>query len=148
MISGDHKHLVGKEDILSLIPQRPPMVMVDSLIFADEKSSTTVFKITEGNIFVEFGKLTEPGLVENIAQTAAAGIGYICRVQNRPVPLGYIGAVQNLEIFGLPKIDDEIETEVLVENKIFGVTLVSGKVRLDNKILAQCKMKVFISNQP
>jgi predicted hotdog family 3-hydroxylacyl-ACP dehydratase len=147
MISGDHKQLAGKDDILSLIPQRPPMVMVDSLIFADEKSSTTVFEIPEGNIFVEFGRLTEPGLLENMAQTAAAGIGYICRVGNRPVPLGYIGAVQNLEIFGLPKTGDEIETEILVENQIFEVSIVSGRVRLKGKILAQCKMKIF-TKQP
>jgi predicted hotdog family 3-hydroxylacyl-ACP dehydratase len=147
MISGDNKQLAGKDDILSLIPQRPPMVMVDSLIFADEKSSTTVFEIPEGNIFVEFGRLTEPGLLENMAQTAAAGIGYICKVGNRQVPLGYIGAVQNLEIFGLPKTGDEIETEILVENQIFDVSLVSGRVRLEGKILAQCKMKIF-TKQP
>jgi predicted hotdog family 3-hydroxylacyl-ACP dehydratase len=145
MISGDNKQLVGKDDILSVIPQRPPMVMVDSLIFADEKSSSTAFRITEGNIFVQSGRLAEPGLIENIAQTAAAGIGYICKVENRPVPVGFIGSVQDLEIFDLPKIGDEIKTEVLVEKQIFDVSLLSGMVRLGGRILAQCKMKIFIS---
>ncbi|HEV3251491.1 MAG TPA: 3-hydroxyacyl-ACP dehydratase, partial [Puia sp.] len=91
------------------------------------------------------GRLAEPGLIENIAQTAAAGIGYICKVENRPVPVGFIGSVRDLEIFDLPKIGDEIKTEVLVEKQIFDVSLLSGMVRLGGRILAQCKMKIFIS---
>src|SRR3979409_39637 len=108
-----------EEDILSLIPQRSPFVMIDKLIYADEKFSRSVLKVREGNIFVEKGELAEPGLVENIAQTAAAGIGYICRIEKQPVRVGYIGAIQNLEIAALPKINDEIETEVVVKNQIF-----------------------------
>ena len=45
----------------------------------------------------------EPGLVENIAQTAAARAGYISHTENKPVLVGYIGAVNNLQVFSLPK---------------------------------------------
>jgi predicted hotdog family 3-hydroxylacyl-ACP dehydratase len=136
-----------EEDILSLIPQRSPFVMIDKLIYADEKFSRSVLKVREGNIFVKKGELAEPGLVENIAQTAAAGIGYICRIEKQPVRVGYIGAIQNLEIAALPKINDEIETEVVVKNQIFNVTIISGRIRCNDKLLAQCEMKIFISNK-
>ena len=136
-----------EDDILSLIPQRPPFVMIDELIFADEKFSRSVLKVREGNIFVKKGALAEPGLVENIAQTAAAGIGYICRIEKKPVLIGYIGAIQNLEIVALPKINDEIETEIAVKNQIFNVTIISGQIRCNGILLAQCEMKIFISNK-
>lgn len=134
-------------DILSLIPQRDPFVMIDKFIYSDEKITRTALQIREGNIFVENGALTEPGLIENIAQTAAARIGYICREEKRPVPIGYIGAVQNLEINGLPEIHDEIETEIAIKNEIFNVSIITGKITCREKILAQCEMKIFISNQ-
>ena len=63
-------------NILSYIPQRPPFVMVDEIIDSGEKKTCSKFLIKEDNIFVENGFLKEPGLVENIAQTAAARAGY------------------------------------------------------------------------
>jgi len=135
------------DNILSFIPQRPPFVMIDALVFADEKVSRSVLSIKEDNIFVQDGRLTEPGLIENIAQTAAAGIGYICGMGDRPVPLGYIGSIQNLEILALPAVNDNIETEVITEHQIFEVTVIAGKVFCGNEVLAQCNMKIFIKNQ-
>ena len=148
MISGNNKTEMEEIDILSLIPQRAPFVMVDRLIGhqPDEKISRSVLQIKEGNIFVENGSLTEPGLIENIAQTAAARIGYICITEKKPVPVGYIGAIQNLEITGLPKINDEIKTEIAVKNEVFNVTIITGKIICNEKLLAQCEMKIFISN--
>jgi 3-hydroxymyristoyl/3-hydroxydecanoyl-(acyl carrier protein) dehydratase len=136
-------------EIFSLIPQRPPFVMIDQFIdqAVDEKISRSLLKITEGNIFVENGVLREPGLIENIAQTAAARIGYICKAESKPVPIGYIGAVQNLEILDLPKINDQIKTEIAIKNEIFNVTIISGKITCNGKLLAECEMKIFISNQ-
>ncbi|MEO8117090.1 MAG: hypothetical protein ABI653_05520 [Bacteroidota bacterium] len=63
-------------NILKLIPQRPPFVMVDHLINADEKTAETSFLILPENLLVENGFLSEAGLMENMAQTAAAKAGY------------------------------------------------------------------------
>jgi len=136
-------------DVHSIIPQREPFVMIDRFFSetVNEKSGTSALKITEANIFVENGVFTEPGLIENIAQTAAARIGYICKIENRPVPIGYIGAVQNLEILALPKTSDEIKTEIAIKNEIFNVTIISGKITCEGNLMAQCEMKIFISNQ-
>lgn len=134
------------KDILPLIPQRAPFVMVDELVSSDGQSAVTKFKIREDNIFIRNGFLTEPALVENIAQTAAARMGYICSEKDEPVPVGFIGAVQNLEITGLPAVDDEIETEIVIKNQVFDVTLIAGKVYCKNNLLAKCDMKIFIQS--
>jgi len=62
--------------ILKLIPQRPPFVMVGELIEYNETGFTSTFSIDADNIFVKNGRFTEEGILENIAQTAAAGAGY------------------------------------------------------------------------
>jgi predicted hotdog family 3-hydroxylacyl-ACP dehydratase len=139
--------MVTIENIESLIPQRPPFVMVDTLLYSGETITRTGFNIRPDNIFVEAGKFKEPGLVENIAQTAAARAGYISHTAGKPVLTGYIGAVKNLQIFSLPKTGDELITEITIENQIFDVTLISGKISCNETLIAQCEMKIFITNQ-
>ena len=135
------------EDIIPLIPQKPPFVMVGRLLFTDELNTRSSFIIEPGNVFVKDNVFQEAGLMENIAQTAALRAGYMAQSENRPVAVGYIGAVSNFEIFNLPKTGDAIETGIWVENQIFDVTVLSGKVWHNGNLLAQCEMKLFISNK-
>ena len=134
-------------DILSIIPQKPPFVMVDKLVYCDDNRARTNFLVTERNILVEDGVLVEAGLVENIAQTAAARSGYLSKIEKKILHIGYIGDVKNLEIASLPKINSLLETEITIKNQIFDITVIAGKVMCENKILAQCEMKIFISNK-
>ncbi len=138
--------MISEENILLLIPQKPPFVMIGRLLRADENGTRTSFRINKENIFVEMGRFQEAGLMENIAQTAAAGAGYLSRLENKPVQIGYIGAVKNLEITGLPEINDELVTEIKIESRIFNVAVVSGTVRCNEIILAKCEMKIFVSH--
>lgn len=135
------------ENIIPLIPQKPPFVMVGKLLSTDEVSSRSSFLIERDHVFVKDHVFQEAGLMENIAQTAALRAGYLAQSENKPVAIGYIGAVSNFEIFELPKAGDEIETEIRVENQIFDVTILSGKVWRQENLLAQCEMKLFISNK-
>jgi predicted hotdog family 3-hydroxylacyl-ACP dehydratase len=133
------------ENIIPLIPQKPPFVMVGKLLSTDELRTRSSFHINGDNVFVKDGLFQEAGLMENIAQTAALRAGYVAQTENKPVAVGYIGAVSNFEIFDLPKVNDEIETEITVENQIFDVTILSGKVWQNENLIAQCGMKLFIS---
>lgn len=137
--------MITIENIEILIPQRPPFVMIDTLLSFSEQSTTTAFTIRADNIFVEHGSFKEPGLVENIAQTAAARAGYISQTESKPVLVGYIGAINNLKVFALPKTGDELITEITIENQIFDVTLISGKITCNAVLIAQCNMKIFIN---
>src|SRR5665647_864721 len=122
-------------NIASLIPQRPPFVMIDQLTWNDEKITRTGFLVKEDNIFVENERFCEPGLLENIAQTAAARAGYVSGLENKPVQVGYIGAIKNLVIHSLPFVNDELVTEITVENQIFDVTLIKGRVSCNEVLL-------------
>jgi predicted hotdog family 3-hydroxylacyl-ACP dehydratase len=136
--------LAQGEEILKYIPQRPPFVFVDRLIEVDEKNVVSGFLILEDNPLLENGFLSESGLVENIAQTAAAGAGYHCITNNKPVLPGFIGAVKKLTIVDLPKINDHIITTVNVVNEIMNASVIHGKVELNGKIIAECDMNIFI----
>jgi predicted hotdog family 3-hydroxylacyl-ACP dehydratase len=134
-----------QDDITSVIPQRPPFVMIDELVSCNEISSITTFQVKAENLLVHNGKLSEAGITENIAQTAAAGLGYVTLQSNSPIEIGYIAAVKNLEIFAQPEVGDVIETNVTIINRVFDVTIVSGSSKCDGILLAKCEMKIFLN---
>jgi len=131
-------------DILSIIPQRPPFVMIDKLLEANESVSRTSFTIPETYLFVENGFFTEPGLVENMAQSAAAGNGYIAMQAGDSVTRGYIGALKNVIINELPKAGDTIITEVSFLHRVMNAQIVQARILLGETEIASCELKVFI----
>jgi len=135
-----------EESILSFIPPRYPFVMVEKLLYADEQKAVTNFTIQADNIFVENGQFAAAGLLENIAQTVAAGAGYKERMEGKAVSGGYIASVRNFEVFFLPEINDVLTTEVQVTGRLFTVTAITGKVFLNDIPVAQCEMKIFANS--
>lgn len=131
-------------NILDLVPQRAPFLMIDDVVDSDDKKTSSSFFIKEDNLLVKDGKFSEAGLIENIAQTAAARAGVTAIKKNKPVAIGYIAAVQNLEVFTLPQVNSTIHTEITAENEILNVLLISGKATCNGALLATCNMKIFI----
>ena len=139
--------MVLENNISSLIPQKPPFVMIDQLLHSDEMVTRSSFRITPDNVFTINGQFTEAGLMENMAQTAAARAGYMARLEKKPVEVGYIGSVKNLEIFNLPQTNDSIQTEIKIEDQVFNVSMISGRVWCNGKLIAQCEMKIFMEQE-
>ena len=133
-----------QDDILAYLPQRPPFVMIDELLSADEQAIRTIFTIREGHQLVKNSRFTEAGLVENMAQTAASGTGYIARQEGKAAPLGFIGALKNLSVNDLPGIGETIHTEVIFVHQVMNAHIVEAKVSCDNRILATCELKIFL----
>jgi 3-hydroxymyristoyl/3-hydroxydecanoyl-(acyl carrier protein) dehydratase len=125
------------------IPQKPPMVMVDRIISSGEGITVTSFLIRDDNVFVDQGFLREPGLIENMAQTAAAGISSGGDAGSGP-RLGFIGAIRDLKIYRLPAAGDEITTTVKVTHQILNATVVSGEVRQSDEVIAACELRIFL----
>ena len=132
-------------DIHELLPQQEPFVMVGKLTAFDEKTTVTETEIKEDNIFVCDGVFSAPGLVENIAQTCAARIGYVNKyILNKGIQLGFIGAIRNLEITGCPKVGDTITTCVMVIDDVLGMTLANAVVTCNGETLATTEIKIAV----
>lgn len=131
-------------DIMEYIPQRPPVVMIDNIVEISESKVVCKFEVKNDNLFVSQGRFLEPGIIENMAQTIAAGAGYRAKVKNEKVKLGYIAAIKNLNIYELPSVGDILNTSVLIVNEVFSVTIVQAEVMCGNKTIAGCEMRIFI----
>jgi len=130
--------------IPDLIPQRPPMVMIDMLTRSDERSAGGKLNIKEENIFCQNGKFAEAGMVEFIAQTAAAFTGYNQVKSGMAVKLGFIGSVKNLSVHSLPDAGTVIESEIVVDSEVLGYTIITGRVFQEGRLLAECEMRIKV----
>lgn len=98
------KALIAADEIVEYIPQRPPIVMADAFYgIGEDGCARSGLTVCEDNIFVEEGALSECGLIEHIAQSAALRAGYMDRSRGEKVRLGYIGAVNDLKVHALPR---------------------------------------------
>lgn len=129
--------------IIELIPQRLPMVMIDRLLSVEKEKATGELTVNEENLFVHNGYFQEAGLVEFMAQTAAAQTGFRSLEDNAKVQEGYIGAVKNLVVHELPPVHAVLRSEIRIDNEIIGYTLISGKVMMGNTVLATCEMRIL-----
>jgi predicted hotdog family 3-hydroxylacyl-ACP dehydratase len=135
--------LAHRNNITQYIPQRFPIVMIHDLVEASDTHAVTNLSIEPDNVFVSNGFFAEPGLVENIAQTAAVHIGYQCASKNIPIPIGYIAAIRSLKIKNLAPVGKTVKTTIRITNKVLELTVVEGKVELDGEELCSCEMRIF-----
>ena len=117
---------------LELIPQRPPMVLVDRFEGIDaEGVSTTGYTVVPAGLFVAGGRMSECGIIEHMAQSAAARIGWCCRAEGRPVPVGFIGAVSRLELHDLPRTGVHLRTRLRIVQEIGPLSLAEVRTEAD-----------------
>lgn len=136
----------GKE-IYQLIPQRPPIVMVDVVWSADETSAETGLTVQEDNIFVRYGRFRESGLIEHIAQSAAAFAGYGTFVRGEEPRLGYIGEIKDCNLLVLPQVGDELRTTIRLIAEAGGIRLIAAETCVNGEKIADCQMKIFLKEK-
>lgn len=138
-------------NILELLPQRPPFVMVDKLTHYDETSTRSTFTVREGNLFcTDGGRMEEAGLIENMAQTCAARMGYRSLTEPQSdgsVRVGFIGAIRGITIVRAPLVGEVLTTTVEVKEEIFSTSLVETKVEVGDEVIASGSMKIFLTDQ-
>lgn len=132
-------------DIHELLPQQEPFVMISSLVRFDMQTTVTETVVSADNMFVEDDVFTAPGIVENIAQTCAARIGYVNKyILKKGIQLGFIGAIRDLKVKDLPNVGDTITTSISVIDSVFGMTLVDAVVLNNGAEVASAQMKIAV----
>ena len=113
------KALIAADEIVEYIPQRPPIVMADAFYgIGEDGCARSGLTVCEDNIFVEEGALSECGLIEHIAQSAALRAGYMD--------------------------GSRLVTTIVVEQAVMNVTLLSARTECGGKPVAECRMKIYM----
>lgn len=133
-------------DILDLLPHRPPFLMVDHLTKYSSSSVETTFLVKENCILAKGGRLSACGVIENMAQSSAARIGYYYKyILHQPVQIGYIGAVNDFKLYRCPEVGEMLTTRIEVQVEWCNITAFKATVfDKDNEIVAVADMKTAL----
>ncbi len=132
-------------EVHELLPQQEPFVMIDRLVGFDATTTVTETDVRPDRFFIENGHWTAAGLVENIAQTCAARIGYVNKyILKRGIEIGYIGAVSGLRILETPAVGTMLTTRVVVMEQVLGMTLAKAQITCQERLIAETQMKIAV----
>ena len=137
--------ILDRDFVGNLIPQKFPFVMVDKVLAFGENFITSGFTVEETNIFTDNSIFQEAGLIEHMAQSVALYTGYQFYLKQEAAPTGYIGSIKSIEIFQLPKVNDNLITKVNVLQEFAGITLVDISVLLNEVEIARGQMKTVLA---
>ena len=134
-------------DVHTVLPQQEPFVMIDTMTHFEMMTSTTETEIREANIFVDGGRFSASGMMENIAQTCAARVGFYNKyILHKDVQVGFIGAVRNYIINELAEVGSVITTKVDILEEVFGMTLATAEVTCNGRLIASAEIKLSVRN--
>ena len=134
-------------DIRELIPQRPPILLVDGLECVEGDPAIGTLVVRADNCFTdEDGLLAEAGVIEHIAQSASALAGHkAVEAGATTPPVGYIGEVKKFSLHRLPHVGETLRTTVRFGMEVEGVTLLSAETRSGEELIATTQMKISMT---
>jgi predicted hotdog family 3-hydroxylacyl-ACP dehydratase len=132
-------------DVHGIIPQQEPFVFISELTEMTDTVTKARFVVKEDNVLMHGDTLHASALVEVVAQTCSARLGYYNKyVFHRDLEVGYIGAVRNLRIMAPVRAGDVLDTTITLREQVLGVTLVDAEVRCGSTLVAQGSMKIAV----
>jgi predicted hotdog family 3-hydroxylacyl-ACP dehydratase len=107
----DQPILTG-DQILPYIPQRPPMVFVDTFYGLIDNALYSSLLVTPDMVFVEDGKLLDIGLIEFLTQSGYVWFSYrekvILQKGDLEITKGYLCKIKNVHVSDTPSIGTRI----------------------------------------
>ena len=139
--------IAEKHKVLSLIPQKYAMAMVDGLLESDHEKTVSTLTIEPENIFVEDGFFKEPGMIENIAQTAALRAGFETGRNGEEPSVGFIGSVKKMKIYSLPEVGQTLNTTLTILLEMENISVVKGEITVNGNLVAEGEMNIFLQTK-
>lgn len=140
--------------ITTLIPHREPMVMVDRVVSINGLQTKTSLLIVSDNLFVSNGRLSEMGMLENIAQTSFIFLNHFFAEQHTKVltkntdTLGFISTISSAEVFFSPVVGQVLETatetELVFSSDSLKICNIEGVAFVNNKLAMKTAMKMLL----
>lgn len=133
-------------EISTLIPHRPPMLLVDEVVRIEEKKGVVRAVIKDGHLFLrDDGTLLPEVYCELIAQGFGACEAVRRLQQGQSIDGGgYLASIRDFQLFHPARVGEEL---LICSEKIdacFGTHIVRGEVFCNGKRLAQATVYIYM----
>ncbi len=136
---------VTSPELESLVPHRPPMRWIDVLVECTETEAKGRVTFLKDHFAVVNGKVEQSALVECVAQTVAAALGYrSCKKASAAKSSnGMLAAVSNFAIEKPAPLDVPVEINVKEVKRLGPMLLISATLVCDGDLLAAGELSLY-----
>lgn len=132
--------------VTSLLPHRPPMLLVDEVLSVEPVIGTARACIGPNHLFLrQDGTVSPEVFCELVAQ--GFGVCEACRRLEKGLTLdggGYLASLRDVEIFASAKTGDTLTVKTERLDECFGTYIVKGEVFSNEQKLAQATVYIFM----
>ncbi len=133
------------------------MVMVDQVVAVKGLKTETTFLVQPDCLFVQRGRLSEMGMLENLAQTSFIFLNYFFIRPDESLwdkekdNLGVISTILELEVSALPKVSERLftctETELVFTSDFLKICNIQGQVSVNGEPALRATMKMLLQTK-
>jgi predicted hotdog family 3-hydroxylacyl-ACP dehydratase len=134
-----------KAAIEQLIPHRAPMRWIDALTECTDTTAAATAVFGAGHFAVENGAVLETALVECVAQTAAAALGWRAQAGGKTgAPSnGMLIAVTNFRVESRPASGKMVCIEISERKRLGPMLMISGTITCEGKLVASGDLTLY-----
>jgi predicted hotdog family 3-hydroxylacyl-ACP dehydratase len=131
--------------IEEFIPHRSPMRWIEALTDCTDTTARATANFTADHFAVSDGVVIETALVECVAQTVAAALGYRARASGKvgAANNGMLAAVSNFKILSHPPLDKTLTIEVRELKRLGPMLLIAGTISFDGQLIATGELSLY-----
>lgn len=131
-----------------IIPHRPPMRLVDTLLSYDDGSGEAEACFRERSLLAgNDGDIDEAALIELIAQSYAAVKGYDDLMRGKPPGKGFLVGMRKLGITGTARAGDRLRVSIKTVGVFANFAVVEGAVLRGEETLASGTLKLWLAGE-
>jgi predicted hotdog family 3-hydroxylacyl-ACP dehydratase len=129
----------------TLIPHQEPMRWIDNLIACTDTTAAAEVCFGLDHFAVTDGQVAESALVECMAQTAAAALGYRARASGAtgPPAAGMLAAISNFRVERTVVAGECLRIEVCDLKRFGPMLLIAGTIRCQDRPVAQAELTLY-----
>lgn len=147
--NGQTKHCQLPCSAEILVPHRPPMLLVDTLLERDGDRATASAVVPQNGICVDPDQGILPEFfIEVIAQTMAAVNGYDALCAGKNPQDGFLVGIDEFSFEAVPALGKTIRIEVEKTFEFGAVKIIRGQVFDEDMLLASGTIKVWENKEP
>lgn len=132
------------KNIEKIIPQRYPMILIDQYKRIDADTACSGAQFSRESYGCHNGWVSETMLVEAVAQTAAAHIGYEAILENRKEKsIGMLATIDAFTWYDRVKDTERVEIRTTRTDEIGPFKLIEADITIGDRQIAKGGIKVF-----
>ena len=131
-----------------LVPHRPPVLLVNSIIDFSGETGIIESVIEPDNIFLEEdGSLPEVTTIEIMAQASAAVKGYSDLKQGKDIKKGFLVDIRKSVFNGKCYSRDILRSRIEITKSFSGFSVVDGRLERSGEELANAVFKLWVPGE-